>query len=157
MTNFSTYTATLRNISFNNRNSLSDFNILITTNTKIADIKPRTPTVTLPYRQGAIHLSRALNSTLMFDDRQLVYEFKIIEDTASALQTKISNVSAWLYSDGTNEITDSFLSAYYFTNCECTSIAVTDKSSGNIHMAYLRATFNAYPLKTPRNGGDPVV
>lgn len=160
MTDFSTYSAVLRNISFNGKNSLSDFNALITTNSNIGNTKPRTPSISLPYRQGKIRLSRA-SGTLMFDARTLIYEFKIIEDTSSALQTKIANMSEWLYSTGTgsgaDEITDSTLSAYYFTDCECVGITVEDRSKGNLHMALLKATFTCYPLKTPRNGGDPVV
>ena len=71
MRSFATLTG-LRNITFNGRNSLTDFNLLITKNTKVHDTKPRTPFFKLPYRQGRVRASRA-SSVLMFDERVLTY------------------------------------------------------------------------------------
>lgn len=147
----------LRNITFNGKNSLIHFNILITKNTKVHDTKPRTPSIKLPYRQGRVRASRA-SGVLMFDERVLTYEFKIIEDTPAALRAKISQVSTWLYSHDTDTITDSFETGYYFDDCECTNIKVTNKSEGYLNIAYLTATFTAYPFKksTTQGGADVV-
>ena len=156
MRSFATLTG-LRNITFNGYNSLTDFNLLITKNTKVNDTKPRTPNIKLPYRQGRVRASRA-SGVLMFDERVLTYEFKIIEDTPQALRTKISQVEAWLYSHDTDRIVDNFEAGYYFDDCECTEIKVENKSEGYLNMAYLTATFTAYPFKksTTQGGADVV-
>lgn len=151
MRSFATLTG-LRNITFNGKNSLTNFNILITKNTKVHDTKPRTPSVKLPYRQGRVRAGRA-SGVLMFDERILTYEFKIIEDTPQALRTKIAQVEAWLYSHDTDRIVDNFEAGYYFDDCECTNIKVTNKSEGYLNMAYLTATFTAYPFRRSLTGG----
>lgn len=155
MMNFRTLTG-LRNITFNGKNSLADFNLLITKDTQTNNTTPRTPSARLPYRQGRLRASRA-SGTLMFDERVLTYVFKIIEDNPQALHLKISQVGQWLYSHDTDTIEDSFERGYYFDDCECTGIQVEDKSEGTLNMAYLTATFTAYPLRKSLSGGDDVV
>lgn len=143
----------LRNISFNGYNSLTDFNALITTKTKINDITPRRPSVALPYRQGIVRCSGASGVT-MYDARELSYEFKLIEDTVPALQNKISAVSAWLMSKGADTITDSKISGYHFADCECTGISTKIDDSVQKPIAYLTAKFTAYPFEVDGNGGE---
>ena len=94
----------------------------------------------------------------MFDERVLTYEFKIIEDTPAALRTKISQVEAWLYSHDVDRIYDSFHDGYYFDDCECTGITVSNKSKGYANIAYLTATFTAYPFEVSisQGGADSV-
>lgn len=150
MRNFSTITG-LRSITFNGYNSLTDFNILITNQTTVNDTTPRTPSVQLPYRQGRLRASRALG-TLMFDERVLTYEFKLLADTPQAMQTLINNVTTWLYSHDTDTIQDSFIPGYMFTDCECTGITDTNESKGSLFMHYLTATFTAYPFMQAEGG-----
>lgn len=152
MRNFRNLTG-LRSITFNGYNSLTNYNILITKNTAVNDTTPRTPSVRLPYRQGRLRGSRA-SGTLMFDERVLTYEFKLIADTPQAIQALIESVTNWLYSHDTDTIQDSFIPGYVFTDCECTGITDSNESEDNICIHYLTATFTADPFMTAIGGGN---
>lgn len=146
ITDFRNYTnAGLRNITFNGKNSLKNFGILLTTDTQTESITARSDQTVIPYRQGVLDSSRQ-DGELYYDARKLVYCFKILAETPQELKEKAANVKKWLTSSGTFEIYDSdYGSEWKFTNCILKSIEARNGEKTSVPYMYLTANFDADP------------
>ena len=147
ITDFSTYTdAGLRNITYNGKNSLTDYGILITTDsTNVENLNTKTITENVPYIQGNIDMSR-YKGVLYYEPRVLVYRFKVFGEDREDLKEKTQDVLAWLNSSGNYQIIDSdYGSDYAFQNCNLKSIESEPGEYTSVEYSYITATFEAAP------------
>lgn len=150
----------MRSITFNGKNSYTHYNAYICKDTKIGDVSPRTPSITVPYRNGSISAARA-GGQIYYDDRELTYVFKLRASSRTALTADMSELKTWLMSSGTNTISDSTITDYHFKDCICTKITETlseENAEGYTQIGYVTAKFSAYPLLVPDSGqGDEIL
>lgn len=146
ITDFSTYTNVgLHSMTFNGKNSLTDYGILLTIDTNTENVTARSIQDTIPFRQGVIDSSR-IGGELFYEVRQLSYRFKILAETQAELAEKTANVKAWLGSDGSLEIYDSdYGNEWKFTNCYLKSIETEKGMNSSVPYLYLTAIFECDP------------
>jgi hypothetical protein len=79
VTDFSDYTGQ-RSITFNGKNSLTDFGVLMHKATEYPTVKPRIVKEAIPNRNGDIDFS-TMSGNYYFEDRELSIVFLILADT----------------------------------------------------------------------------
>lgn len=151
VTDFSAYTnAELQHITYNGKDSLADFGILITNATATGDVSSKSVMFELPYTHGAADMSRQTGQ-LYYNARSLHYSFKVLADSEQELCEKRAAIRAWLESDGDYEIHDSAEGGFRFVDCVLKNISSAPLDIDVIG-EYITADFSCYPYKLSPNG-----
>lgn len=82
---------------------------------------PRIVQESVPYRDGTYDFSTV--GGLHYDNRTLEYTINIIGSNDIEAAAKLSDVLAWLYSDGDGILSDDNLPGWYFREVRCTEVS----------------------------------
>jgi hypothetical protein len=115
--------------------------------------KPRTIFEKLPYRDMPLDLSRADGGKLYYEPLEVKITLIAKEDTPEELAEKISAVKAWLFSAGTNELTDSSRGGWRITDVTCLQSSVKVLNMQNTH-ALITVTMQANPKELNAAGTE---
>lgn len=115
--------------------------------------EPRTIFEKLPYRDMPLDLSRADGGKLYYEPLEVKITLIAKEDTPEELAEKISAVKAWLFSAGTNELTDSSRGGWRITDATCLQSSVKVLNMQNTH-ALITATMQANPKELSADGTE---
>lgn len=105
----------------------------------------------IAYRNGSLNMSRT-DGNLYFEECTIKYTFAIEADTPEQLEDKLSALESWLYSNGSNELSDGYKAGWLYTDVQCETTE-TKYLNDQRTQAKLIAELTAYPLML-KSGGD---
>lgn len=150
ITDFSEY-AGQRSITFNGKNSLSDFGVLMHKATEYPTVKPRVIQENIPFRNGSIDFS-TISGKYNFEDREISIVFLILAETNAEAMEKISALNNWLFAVTDKKLYDSDIEGYCFTNVTCTETYTEALIKGGVPVIGYRARFTAAPYMESTTG-----
>ena len=160
ITDFSTYTnAGLQNITYHNKNSLTDYGIVLAEGTQTSDLTVKSIVENIPHMDGQIDDSD-VGGRQFYEYRTLTYRFKVFAESREELKAKEKDIKAWLNSSGDKQITDSdYLETiidgnttttvqWIFQKCYLKSIEIEEGQKSECEYEYLIAIFECDPYLT---------
>lgn len=150
VTDFSEYTGQ-RSITFNGKNSLSDFGVLMHKATEYPTVKPRIVQENIPFHDGSIDFS-TIGGKYNFENRELSIVFLILAETNAEAMEKISALNNWLFAVTDKKLYDSDIEGYCFTNVICIETYTEALIKGGIPVIGYRAKFTADPYMESTDG-----
>ena len=82
-------------ITFNNKNSFLDFNILMESYTISSPYKSKY-TATIPFSSSSFDFTNILGEDNFYDDRDLKFVFSYVGTSKEEMRTKLSDITEWL-------------------------------------------------------------
>lgn len=140
----------IRTITFNGV-STADLGVEVTA-ANYGKLQARIVKEKLPYKNGALNLSRA-DGTLYFEECNLRYAFAVKADTPEQLEDKLSALESWLFSNGSNELSDGYKVGWLYTDVQCETTETKYLNMQRTH-AELTAALTAYPLMLKSGGTE---
>lgn len=143
-TDFSTFTnAGLQNITYHNKNSMSDYGVLIAGETITSGLAAKSITEDIPRRDGKLDISDL--GGLKFGVRTLIYQFKLFAADRESLKAKEAEIISWLKSDGDKQLFDS---DYAETVEETiTNNGITQTVTTTVPWAFTNCNFKAFEVE----------
>lgn len=138
---------TYRSITFNNKNSIEDFDLYVNS-VSISEISKKRITKEIPYRNGTIDFSNLFGESI-FSERTLTYTFDLIAENSMEIEMLKTKINDWLLTCGEMELFDSSIIGLHF-RAECTDIKFDDEYD----YSFCTVTFKAYPFKIGDNLED---
>lgn len=138
------------NITFNDKNSFSDFKLTISPESDIPIAQPKIISESVPFADGSYDFSM-MDGKLHYDNLTWNYVLNIIGDNVEELIEKQSEVVNWLYAGYNVELHDSNYTDWKFIGAKCTSIKSQIEKRGLLFIDKITATITAYP-KRQKNG-----
>lgn len=133
-----------RSITFNNKNSIDDFGLYVSS-CSLDDIEKERVTKKIPYKNGVIDFSRLYGESV-FPERPLEYTFDILAEDSEELERIKSKIKSWLLTVGELNLYDSSIIGTHF-KAECVNVSFSD----DYDYSFCTASFKAYPYKIGNN------
>lgn len=134
----------LRNITFNNKNSIKDLDLCVS-DCEIGSVQKQRVVESIPYRNGILNFS-SLYGEEVFEEITLKYTFDLLGNNSKEIEMLKNKVKAWLLTCGEGNLADSSIIGLHY-KAECISVDFED----DYDYSFCTATFKAYPYKIGNN------